>query len=156
MKLQPNYSWQKYEGKPEDQKEQFQYQLQNQHIQVSNSVNATIDDASFFTRERMTSFTWTDGRAIWTKTISGTIVGTSSNTTAHGITNLRQLVRIYGTAQNAVPLSANAFPLPYLDPNTLANGLGLFADPTNIYVVAANNAWANYIFNVTLEYTKGV
>ena len=44
MKLQPNFSWQKYEGKPEDQKQQFQYQLQTQHIVVANSVNGTIDD----------------------------------------------------------------------------------------------------------------
>src|SRR5689334_20582789 len=86
MKLQPNFSWQKYEGEPEDQRQQFQYQLQNQHIQVANSVNATIDDESFFTRERMTSFTWTDGKAIWKKTISGTIAAPGLTTVAHGIT----------------------------------------------------------------------
>ena len=80
MKLQPNFSWQKYEGQPEQQREQFQYQLQSQHIQVANSVNTTIDDESYWTRERMTAFTWIDGSAIWTKTITGTIVAGVSTT----------------------------------------------------------------------------
>ena len=67
-KLQPNFSWQKYEGQPEDQKQQFQYQLQTQHIQVANSVNTIIDDESFFLRERQTSFAWVNNNAIWTLT----------------------------------------------------------------------------------------
>lgn len=154
-KLQPNFSWQKYEGQPEDQKQQFQYQLQTQHIQVANSVNTTIDDESFWTRERQTAFTWIDGKAIYTKTLTGTIsVAPGLNPVAHGIPSISTLVRLYGTVQNANPLSTFGFPLPYLDPNALANGIGLFIDITNAYVNTGNASWLNYIFHVTIEYTK--
>lgn len=154
MKLQPNFSWQKYEGKPEDQKEQFQYQLQNQHIQVANSVNATIDDESFFTRERMTAFTWTDGRAIWKKTVSGTLVAPGSNGTPHGLVNINKVVELQGTVQGGQPLATVAFSLPYVDPGTLANSLGLFMDTTNVYVNAANATWNGFLFSVTVYFTK--
>lgn len=153
MKLQPNFSWQKYEGNPEDQKEQFQYQLQSQHIQVANSVNATIDDASNFTRERQTAFTWIDNRPIYTKTLSGTIAAPGDTTIPHLITKINTVVRLYGTAQNAVPLTTFAFPLGYVEPVTPANALGLLATPTDIIVRAASAAWNGYTFYVTIEYT---
>jgi hypothetical protein len=152
MKLQPNYSWQKYEGKPEQEREQFQYQLQNQHIQVANSVNATIDDESFFTRARMTAFTWVDGQAIWTKTITGTI-SASPMTMPHGIPVINKLVRLYGTAQDAQPLSIFGFPLPFLDLVAPNNGIEIFIDPTNINIVSPADAWVGYLFSVTVEYT---
>jgi hypothetical protein len=151
-KLQPNFSWQKYEGNPEDQKEQFQYQLQQQHVVVANSVNATIDDESYFNRARMTSFTWTDGQAIWTKTITGTIT-TSPMTVAHGIPIIYQLVRLYGTAQDAQPVSVFGFPLPFLDLVSANNGIEIYIDPTNINLVSPNNTWVGYQFSVTIEYT---
>lgn len=154
MKLQPNFSWQKYEGTQENQREQFQYQLQQQHILVANAVNATIGDESYWTRERPTAFTWLDGTQIWTRTVTGTLAGTSTNATAHGVSGINRVVRIHGTAQAAEPLSAFALDLPYLDPNTLANGLGLYMDSTNVYVNAGNNTWAGYLFSITFEYTK--
>lgn len=154
-KLQPNFSWQKYEGKPEDQKEQFQYQLQSQHIQVANSVNATIDDESFFIRERQTSFTWIDNRPIWTKTVSGTLTaGPGLNATPHGITGIRTVVSIDGVAQGGIPLATNALALSYVDPGTLANSVGLYADLTNIYLSTGNGTWDGYVFSVTIYYTK--
>jgi len=153
-KLQPNFSWQKYEGKPEDQKEQFQYQLQNQHIQVSNSVNATIDDESYFTRQRQTAFTWIDNKPIWTKTITGVIVGTAVTPYAHGVTGIDKLIRIEGSAQNASPMTTFAIPLPYVDPVVVLNGIGVFVDPVNINLNVGNNVWANYVFSVTIYYTK--
>lgn len=153
-KLQPNFSWQKYEGEPEDQKNQFQYQLQQQHIVVANSVNATIDDESYFTRERQTSFTWLDNKPIWTKTISGTIVGTAVTPYPHGITGIDTVVALTGSAQRQKPLTNIAVPLPYLDPTTLANSVGLDMDTTKIYLDAPNNAKNNFLFSVTIYYTK--
>jgi len=154
LKLQPNFSWQKYEGKPEDQKQQFQFQLQSQHIQVANSVNATIDDESFFSRERMTSFTWTDGKPIWKKTISGTVVGTAITPYPHGITNLNTLVKLEGSAQDATPLATFGFPLPYLDPVVMTNSIGVYIDPTNVNLNVAGAPWNGYSFSVTIYYTK--
>lgn len=152
-KLQPNFSWQKYEGSPEDQKEQFQYQLQSQHIQVANSVNATIDDESFFTRERMTSFTWTDSTPIYTKTLQGLITA-SPMTVAHGITNLKQLVRLEGSAQDAIPMVVQAFPLPFLNIPTPNDGIEIYIDMANLNIVSPNNTWVGYAYAVTIYYTK--
>ena len=160
-KLQPNFSWQKYEGEPEDQREQFQYQLQSQHIQVSNSVNATIDDESFWTKERPTAFTWINGKQIYTKTITGVIVGTAATPYATSITGLTGLVRIEGIMQNTGTLT-DAEPLPYLDPTSLAAGVGVYVQiaivsglqVVTLYINAGNNDFSGYSFAVTIEYTK--
>lgn len=154
MKLQPNFSWQKYEGKPEDQKEQFQYQLQSQHIQVANSVNATIDDESYWTRQRQTAFTWIDSKPIWTKTITGVIVGTAITSYPHGITNIDKVVHLEGSAQDALPMATFALPLPHISPTVLLNSIGVFADPVNINLNVGNNAFAGYVFSATIYYTK--
>lgn len=154
MKLQPNFSWQKYEGTKENDKEQFQYQLQNQHIQVSNSINATIDDSSYFTRERMTSFTWIDGKPIWKKTFSTILTIAGVNNITHGITNMSTVVALYGSAQDAVPMSVNAIPLPYVDVSSLDNQIQLTVTPSKIVVTLGNAMWQNYLAWVTIEYTK--
>jgi|ERR1700722_729537 len=154
-KVQPNFSWQKYEGKEEDQKEQFQYQLQQNHIVLANAINATIDDESHFFTERQTSFRWVDGKPIWTKTLVSTITVIPGLTPiAHGIASIDTLVSFSGTAQDAHPIAALGLPLPYNDPVAPANGIGLLLDPTNVYVYTTNGAWLNYIVNITLEYTK--
>ncbi len=153
-KLQPNFSWQKYEGQPEDQKEQFQYQLQSQHIQVANSVNTTIDDESFWARERQTSFTWIDGRAIWTKTIQGTVTTAPGVTLIpHGLT-LRQVVSLSGLLQDAVPMALVCLPLPFLDLITPANSVEFYIDTANIVIITTSATWLNYIATITIEYTK--
>ena len=154
-KLQPNFSWQKYEGQPEDQKEQFQYQLQTQHIQVANSVNTTIDDESYWDREKQTSFTWTDGRAIWTKTILSTI-STAPGVTIipHGITGIRRVVRFTAVAQDAEPMAVVGFSLPFLELLTPANSVEIYFNPTQIVIVTLSAQWLNYIVSVTIEYTK--
>ena len=152
-KLQPNFSWQKYEGEPEDQREQFQYQLQNQHIQVSNSVNATIDDESFWIRERATSFTWINGKQLYTKTITGTVTGTADTAYATGVTGITQVVRVEGIMQNPGAYT-DAEPLPYLDPTSLSAGVGLYMQGTDLHINAGNNDFSGYSFAVTIEYTK--
>jgi hypothetical protein len=160
MKLAPNFAYSTSEKKPDDQtpeqaRLEFQSQLESDHIEIANSVNATIDDESYFTRERMTSFTWINGRAIWKKTISGVIVGSAVTPYPHGITPpIVVVVEIQGTAQNAFPLTGFGLPLPYLDPTTLLNSLGLFIDNTNVYINAGNNTWNGYLFSVTIYYTK--
>lgn len=71
-KLQPNFSWQKYVGKPQDEKDQFQFQLQRQFILIANSVNSTIDDLSYFLRPRATSWAWVNGSQIYKVTLATT------------------------------------------------------------------------------------
>lgn len=153
-KLQPNFSWQKYEGKPEDQKQQFQYQLQTQHIQVANSINATIDDESYWTRERQTAFTWYDGKPIYTKTILGALVGTAATPYLHGIVGINSVVNIRATTQNTIPMTTVGFTLPFVDPVTPANNVGIYINTTQIVITTGNNAFNGFPFYVTIEYTK--
>ena len=156
MKLQPNYSWQKYEGKPEDQKNQFQYQLQNQHIQVSNSVNATIDDESFWTRERQTSFTWIDGSPIWTKTIptsAWTAVGTV-NTIPLGIVGNFYLIQFFCFISNGSLSTSNTLLLPHNDVAVAANNISIVRLATNIIITTGGTDMSAYSGYVTIYYKK--
>ncbi len=156
MKLQPNFSWQAYEGKTQadENAKQFEYQLQREHIVVANSINTTIDDESYFTNERITSFAWFDGSPIYTKTFIGTITNNGSNPFLHGITNLNYLISLTGSAQNAVPMTTFGFPLPYVDPITTANGIALEMNTTVINVKTGNAFFVGYKYAVTIHYTK--
>lgn len=159
MKLRPTFSFQKYQDAKLDPAEQFEYLLQQEHIETANALNSTVDDMSYFFKnsnpaERETGYRWVDGRAIWKKTFTGTITGTSTNATAHGISGIQDVVRMYGAFQDASPLGGSSGPLPYIDPGTLANGLGISIDLTNYYVNAANNTWDTYEYKLTIEYTK--
>lgn len=153
MKLAPNFQWQKYEGTEENQKYQFQFQLQKQYDQISNAVNTTVDDISYWLKERPTGLTWKDGTQIFTQTYTGTL-GAGANTIPHGIVGLSTLIEANGTTQDAVTMAISGIPLPYIDPTTLANGIGLLVTPTNIVITLANGTWVGYIYNVNLKYTK--
>ena len=150
-KLQPNFSFQKYQSDSEDDKKQFVYQLMQQHILVANAINATIDDASYWTTERATGDTWIDGAQIYTKTLTGVIIGSTQTAYPIGAT-IYSLASLIGTAQDAVPMAIQGLTLPYI--NTNGNDIGLYTDTTNIYVNAFDNTWAGYIFFVTIKYTK--
>lgn len=154
MKLQPNFSWQKYEGEPEDQKQQFQHQLQAQHIQVANSVNATIDDESFWLRERQTSFRWIDSRPVWTKTLTGIIAAPGPTILPHGIVGIRRVISFTGIIQDAEPMAVVGFSLPFLDLIIPVNSVEFYFNPTQVVINATSAAWNGYIVSITIEYTK--
>lgn len=151
-KLQPNFSWQAFQA--DTQERQFQYQLQKEHILVANAINATIDDASFLSKQRQTSDTWIDGKLIYKKTISGIIVGTATTAYPHGIEGIDSIVRFEGSAQDAKP-STVMIPLPYVNPNVLAAQVGMYVDQTNLNIITGNATFNGYTFNVTLYYTLG-
>lgn len=156
MKLQPNFSWQKYEGKEEDQKSQFQFQLQQQHIQVANSVNATIDDCSFFDRERPTGFTWVDGKQIYSKSIKvvwDPLSGGTSSTNPLGITGNFTIVKMSCCISNGTLSSSNTLMLPHIDPGVPVNEVAIVRVGTNVVLGAGvdRSAYTGYI---TVYYTK--
>ncbi len=156
MKLQPTFSWQKYEGKPEDQKNQFQYQLQNQHVQVSNSVNATIDDSSYWTRERQTGFTWIDDKPIWTKTIptsTWAAVGTV-NTIPLGITGDFYLIQFFCFISNGSLSTSNTLFIPHNDVAVAINNISIARLATNIVITTGGVDMSAYSGYVTIYYTK--
>lgn len=162
-RLQPNFSWQKYQDKPEDQKEQFQYQLQTEHITVANAVNTTIDDLSYWLKERPTAFTWVNTRAqppnapqiingpeIYTKTFQALV---SAYPVTHGV-SIKNVVRIYGVVQDTIPMTAVCYPAPYCDPTTLANGIGVYVTATQVVLVTSGGIYDTYTATITIEYTK--
>ena len=156
MKLQPNFSWQKYEGKPEDQKEQFQYQLQSQHIQVANSVNATIDDESFFTRERQTAFAWVTNKPIWTKTIatSSWTGGGITNTIPLGITGEFTVIDMVCCISDGALAASNTLLMPHLDVVAAANSIGIVRNGTNIILKSGGTDRSAYSGYVTVYFIK--
>lgn len=154
MKLQPNFSWQKYEGKPEDQKQQFQYQLQSQHIQVSNSVNTTIDDESFFLRERMTSFTWVNNKPIWTKTIPTSAWVVNVNTIPLGLTGNFTIIDMVCCISNGSLSSSTTLLLPNLDVAVAANNISIRRVAGNIILTSGGTNYAAYSGYVTVYFIK--
>jgi len=155
-KLQPNFSWQKYEGTPEDQKDQFQYQLQQQHIVVANSINATIDDSSFFLRERQTSFTWVTGKPIWTKTLptaTWAAVGTT-NTIPLGIAGNFTVIDMICCISNGSLSSSDTLLMPHIDVAVAANEVSIVRNGTNIVLTSGGTDRSAYSGYVTVYFIK--
>lgn len=156
-KLQPNFSWQKYEGQPEDQKQQFQYQLQTQHIQVANSVNTIIDDESFFLRERQTSFAWVNNNAIWTLTTptsAWTAAGTV-NTIPLAIVGNFTVIDIVCCISDGTLSTSNTLLMPHVDPANAANEIAIVRNGTNIILRSGGTDRSAYSGYVTVYYIKG-
>lgn len=155
-KLQPNFSWQKYEGKEEDQKEQFQYQLQQEHIVVANSVNATISDLSFFTTERQTSFAWVDGKYIFKKSIplsAWTSAGTI-NTIPLGIAGNFAVINWICWISNGTLSSSTTLLMPNVDVATAANEISIARNGTNVVLTSGGTDYSSYTGYLTVYYTK--
>lgn len=156
MKLQPNFSWQKYEGKPEDQREQFQYQLMQQHVVVANSVNATIDDESFFLRERQTAFSWVNNKPIWTKTLPTVAwtAGGTINTIPLGINGNFTVIDIVCCISNGDLSTSNTLLLPNLDVAVSANEISIKRVATNIILTSGGTNYSTYSGYVTVYFIK--
>jgi hypothetical protein len=153
MKLQPNFSWQKYEGKPEDQANQFQYQLQSMHLNTSNAINTTIDDLSFWTRERPTAFTWVDNKPIYTKTIvtQNWTAGGTVNTIPTGIIGSFYLINMVCVISNGTI----SLLMPNLDVAVAANNISIVRNGTDIILTSGGTNYSTYSGYVTIYYTKG-
>jgi len=154
MKLQPNYSWQKYQGKPEDQTQQFQYQLQNMFLLISNAVNSTIDDCSYFTRERMTSFTWVDNQPIWTKTLPlSTWVG-NTNTIPIGVSGNFTIIEMKGYISSGDLSSSSTIILPNLDFTTPNNRVSIVRTGQDIILTSSGTNYSAFSGYVTIYFIK--
>ena len=156
MKLQPNFSWQTYQHKPEDQHNQFQKQLQQMHIVTANSVNATIDDASFWLRERQTGFTWVDGKPLYTKTVATTAwtAGGTVNTIPLGIVGNFTVRQIECVLSDGALSTSTSVPVPYIDVAVAANSIQLVRVGTNVVLTSGGTNYSAYSGYVTVYYTK--
>lgn len=160
MKLQPNFSWQKYQGKAEDAAEQFQYRLQQEHVIVANSINATIDDSSFFLQERRTSFSWVDDTLIFNKTIptSAWTSGGTVNTIALGLVpgrlgNVTVINMVCCISNGTLPTSTTLL-MPYLDQTYGTASISMVRSGQNIVLTSAGTNYSTYSGFVTIYYVK--
>ena len=155
-KLQPNFSWQKYEGKPEDQVDQFQKRLQTEHVLVANSVNSTIDDLSYWERERPTAFTWVDSKQIYTKTVAtSTWAAGVTNTIPLGIDGDFYVINFVCCISNGALASSSTLLLPHLDVGVPANEISIVRNGTNVTLVSGGTNRSAFSGYVTIYYTKG-
>ena len=160
MKLQPNFSWQKYEGKPEDQKEQFQYQLQSQHLLVANSINSTINDISYLLQERPTAFTWVTGQPIFTQTYAtqawtavGTVNTIQLNITG-GKTGNFTVIDMKGFISTDLLDTGTTLILPNLDIAVAANEIQIQRIANTVVLTSGGTDYSAYSGYVTVYYVK--
>lgn len=156
MKLQPNFSWQKYENSKQDSKDQFQYQLQREHILVANSINATIDDESFFTTPRMTSFVWVNGQPIWTVTVptSAWGPGGTSNVIPLPITGNFTVIDMVCCISNGTLASSDTLLMPHLDPTYGTGSVSIVRNGTNIVLSTSGLDRSAFSGYVTVYYVQ--
>ncbi len=164
MKLQPNFSWQKYEGEPEDQRTQFQKQLQTQHKTTANSINSTLDDLSFWERERQTSYTWVNGKPIWTLTQLMTPWQAPAFTVSTTILNITPLpapalgglgvINFFCCISDGQLTSSNSLILPHIDPGVPANEISIVRNGLGINIISAGTNRSAYTGYITIYYYK--
>lgn len=159
-KLQPNFSWQKYEGNAEDKDEQFQYQLQSQFITIANAVNTNVNDLSFWLRERETAFMWVTGQPIFTQTFATTTwtAGGTVNTIPMNLTpgpkgNV-QITYFGCVIGNGTTTSSTSLPVPYIDVTVPANSIQLQRIGQNIILTSGGTDYSAYSGFVTIYYIK--
>lgn len=95
-------------------------------------------------------------RAAYRKVIDfGALPNAATKSVAHGISTTASTVftRIYATATDpAASAIQQAIPIPYVDPATLANGIEINVDATNVNIITAANYSAYTTCYVVLEY----
>lgn len=133
----------------------FQYEMGMEHILVSNSINATIDDASYFARERQTSFTWITGAAIFTVTLSTGALPAAAGSISipTGIDGNFTVIELKGAVSNGSVSSSFTLPLPYLDV-VPANDISISRQGTNIVITGGGTNYSTYSGYVTVYFIK--
>jgi hypothetical protein len=158
MKVQPNFSFQSYQSSsdPEDEKKQFIFQLQRQHIVVANSINTTVDDISYFTTPRQTGTSWLESTYVWTVTLptSSWTAGGTVNTIAMPITGNFRIISLQGFIDNGTLSTSTTDPLPYIDVTTPANSIQMQRIGTNIILTSGGTNYSAYSGYVLVKYIQ--
>lgn len=113
-------------------------------------IDAYVNNSNKYSTSEMRIGTWIDGSAIYRKVVSiGTLPSSSgAKNTAHGVSNMGTLVRIYGFAYSG----GTRFPLPYTT-NVNSSNIALYANNTNV-IVEVGQSRSSYTAYAILEYTK--
>lgn len=153
MRLQPTFSFQKYESENMTRDEQFQHQLQQQHILVANAINTTIGDLSYYSTERRTDFLWVfKNKPIWTitaATVAWTSVGTV-NTIPLNISGGFTVVDMVC----CISSGTSTLLMPNLDVSTAANSISIVRNGANVILTSGGTDYSAYSGYVTVYYTK--
>lgn len=117
------------------------------------SVKDYVQDI-YSTDEVKTNKIWIDNKPIYRKSIYiNAFPNVAEKNVAHGITNISQILDIYGYATDG----SRTFPLPFISVNittgSASGSIYITANSTNVTLGTASNrsAFSGY---VTLEYTK--
>lgn len=104
------------------------------------------------TTEQDTGRLWINGKVVFQKTVVITMPTANTETTAHGITGIDELVEQYGQAQRAAPFFS--IPIPRAAKSSaLALNLHCSVDATDITLRSLTD-YSAYSGTVTLLYTK--
>lgn len=97
----------------------------------------------YSTEEQDTGLKWTNGDAIYCKTLSGTTDNDSLTEIAHGISNFGTLIQLYGVVEGAT----NLYALP-------GNLVDMSVTSTQLALYTTVNTYYNRPYHFTLFYTK--
>ena len=112
----------------------------------------TLAFGNYSTSEVDTGFKWIDGKTIYKKTINfGALPNNTSKSVAHGISGLSRVMSIETEAYEAA--GPYYYTFGHVNTNTLANGIAIYVDGTNIVISTGSNR-TGITANITLSYTK--
>ena len=119
---------------------------------TANKIDfSTLAFGNYSTTEQDTGFTWIDGKKIYKKTINfGALPNATTKNTAHGITNLAQVIKIEGFTSNGT----STYPLPRVMIGGAQYQAQIQTNATYIQIDTADNLSSYTITYVTLYYTK--
>ena len=109
-----------------------------------NKINYSFDEQEVGT--------YFDGKTIYQKTVDcGALPNASLKQVAHGISNLDNLVNLYGVTRRA---SGARLVLPYTNPAAVTNLIEVYCDNNNIFLNTGSNRTDYTSTYITLQYTK--
>lgn len=167
MKITPVFKFQRFVDDPDEDRKQLLAQLSQMYVQIANAINSIIDDASFFTKERITSDIWVDGKPIWTYTVATGALNAATTSVVldikPGPTNYFKVIEITGSISDGTEnFTSTYLPLPNTDGTSDANEISLtivgsgtsVAPVLTLEITSGGTNYAAYTGYVTVYYTK--
>lgn len=138
--------------------ERLAKELNRSYIDIANSINVRTIGIFSINRQVITGESWVLAGNVRYQTLRqvyqfGAIAAGATLDIPHGIKNINQFTRIYGTVVTNIP---DYRPLPYVDPTTLTTGMALLCNGTNIHIAVGATAIPVVNGIVVLEWLTAV
>ena len=121
----------------------------------NNCLIAITDDSednNYSTDEKLTGKYWIDGKPIYRKVIDfGPLPNTTTKGVAHGISNLSQIITLYGISYS--PMNSSWYTVPAAN-SVSTYCFALWCDRTNVSVKTGDDRTYQTPTYIILEYTK--